>query len=121
MTSPADRRPVVAYCPPGRQLATALLLMLAGETVVRVEETPHLASTGAVIVTPADTTMPPLTAKWTWLTANCPAHAATTGHPGHTIVIFTARITWQPRHGRRYGPLRASNIRPRPRRPRRPG
>lgn len=51
-----EPRQQVAYCAPGRQLLTALLLMMRGERVRRVEETALMAGRTDVIVIPDMTT-----------------------------------------------------------------
>jgi hypothetical protein len=53
---PPEPPQVVAYCAPGRQFLTALLLLMRGERVRRVEETPLMAGRTDVIVVPDMTT-----------------------------------------------------------------
>jgi hypothetical protein len=50
---------MIAYCGPGRTIITALLLMLDGETVDRIEETPHLPDPDMILlVAPATFDLP---------------------------------------------------------------
>ena len=42
--------PAIAYCAPGRQLLTALYLMLRGEHADRIEETPHLTGNTILLI-----------------------------------------------------------------------
>jgi hypothetical protein len=51
---------VIAYCGPGRTLLTALTLMLDGEHVTAIYETPHLPDPGMILlVSPATFEIPP--------------------------------------------------------------
>jgi hypothetical protein len=59
MADERDSRPV-AYCAPGRQLATALALILNGEDFTRVYESPLLERNDVILVTdPGSLTIAP--------------------------------------------------------------